>query len=148
MAATFPEYALFATDADRAAARRDAGRAHFRYSLPIGALTCVVVVLIGDLLGLRCTRWGLERVVNPGLFGGVAFALVLWVTRWLTRTRTQRFLRERLVANGIPVCMSCGYDLRGQTEARCPECGTAFDQRLVRRAAPERTTRNDSRKRR
>ena len=24
-------------------------------------------------------------------------------------------------------CATCGYDLRGQVEPRCPECGTAFD---------------------
>jgi len=28
-------------------------------------------------------------------------------------------------------CLLCGYDLRGQTEARCPECGTAFDNYLL-----------------
>lgn len=25
------------------------------------------------------------------------------------------------------ICKGCGYDLRGQTEPRCPECGTPFD---------------------
>lgn len=25
------------------------------------------------------------------------------------------------------LCRNCGYDLRGQTEPRCPECGTPFD---------------------
>ena len=25
------------------------------------------------------------------------------------------------------LCLGCGYDLRGQVEHRCPECGRAFD---------------------
>ena len=29
------------------------------------------------------------------------------------------------------VCKKCGYDLRGLTEHRCPECGHAFDPRRM-----------------
>jgi hypothetical protein len=28
-------------------------------------------------------------------------------------------------------CKKCGYDLRGQKTQRCPECGDAFDPRIV-----------------
>lgn len=28
-------------------------------------------------------------------------------------------------------CLQCGYFLRGLTEARCPECGTPFDPKLL-----------------
>jgi hypothetical protein len=30
-----------------------------------------------------------------------------------------------------PVCMRCGYSLRGLTLPRCPECGTPFDPHLL-----------------
>jgi hypothetical protein len=30
---------------------------------------------------------------------------------------------------GRPRCRSCGYDLRGNTSGRCPECGTATTER-------------------
>ena len=30
---------------------------------------------------------------------------------------------------GARTCAACGYDLRGQVEPRCPECGTTFDPR-------------------
>jgi len=33
------------------------------------------------------------------------------------------FLRQYLNDNGMPVCQGCGYDLRGQVQPRCPECG-------------------------
>jgi hypothetical protein len=35
----------------------------------------------------------------------------------------RRNLREQLIARGVPICLHCGYDLRGQIEPRCPECG-------------------------
>ncbi len=38
---------------------------------------------------------------------------------------------SRLVPRVEHVCANCGYDLRGQTEARCPECGKEFDARLL-----------------
>jgi len=49
----------------------------------------------------------------------------------LARRGIERHLRTRLLAAGVPVCMHCGYDLRGQTQARCPECGRAFDPHLL-----------------
>lgn len=59
------------------------------------------------------------------LAGGGAF--------WGFRSRMRRCLREDLVLRGIPVCVPCGYDLRGQGEPRCPECGTPFDPALLSR---------------
>ncbi|MCC6907943.1 MAG: hypothetical protein IT430_08400 [Phycisphaerales bacterium] len=31
--------------------------------------------------------------------------------------------------DGIPRCRKCGYDLRGSTSGRCPECGTDHSPR-------------------
>jgi len=46
---------------------------------------------------------------------------------WLFSKPFQQHLRKRLLDRGVKVCMACGYDLRGQTECRCPECGTPFE---------------------
>ena len=35
--------------------------------------------------------------------------------------------RTRQVRKRMPRCLRCGYDLRGQTTPRCPECGLEFD---------------------
>ena len=47
--------------------------------------------------------------------------LALW---FLDRRR--RWLRLRLVAQGVPICLHCGYDLTGNSSGRCPECGDAI----------------------
>jgi hypothetical protein len=39
---------------------------------------------------------------------------------------------RRRLPTCVSLCQSCGYDLRGQIEPRCPECGTTFDQSLVK----------------
>ncbi|MGB0717454.1 MAG: hypothetical protein ACPGXK_16375, partial [Phycisphaerae bacterium] len=49
------------------------------------------------------------------------------------RKPLQRSLRETLRRHGVPICLGCGYDLRGHDQAdrdssieespRCPECG-------------------------
>ena len=33
-------------------------------------------------------------------------------------------------------CLNCGYDLRGQVEPRCPECGTEFDPESILQELP------------
>lgn len=30
------------------------------------------------------------------------------------------------------LCVGCGYDLRGLSEARCPECNTPFDPEMFK----------------
>ena len=49
-----------------------------------------------------------------------------------TRKRIRRQMRQRLQEIHIPICLECGYDLRGQEQARCPECGREFDPGLLR----------------
>jgi len=38
----------------------------------------------------------------------------------------------RLGAGGRPTCSHCGYDLRGQKTPRCPECGKAFEEDVLK----------------
>lgn len=50
----------------------------------------------------------------------------------IARRRIRPFIWQKLAERGVIVCLHCGYDLRGQTVCRCPECGKAFDpQRLT-----------------
>lgn len=38
----------------------------------------------------------------------------------------------RLGAGGHPRCARCGYDVRGQEVPRCPECGTPFEEDVLK----------------
>jgi len=58
---------------------------------------------------------------------------------WLFRRRIQRSLRRQLIDRGVPVCLKCGYQLRGLMDPRCPECGEAFDERLLELCRPDDT---------
>ncbi len=63
-------------------------------------------------------RWGrgssLIALLSTGLVGS---GLALWAAAW--------------ICHDVPepakvACPSCGYDLRGQRECRCPECGQEY----------------------
>ena len=47
--------------------------------------------------------------------------------------------RESLADSGLS-CLSCGYNLTGLTQPRCPECGIEFDWEQVRQRAANRPT--------
>jgi hypothetical protein len=61
----------------------------------------------------------------------VPFLLAALVYSWLLRRRIRHDVRQYLLGLGCKVCLHCGYDLRGQTQPRCPECGSPFDPGLL-----------------
>lgn len=69
--------------------------------------------------------WGAsEAVLVLGLLYGGGCA-VLHHRLILGSELFRRRLREMIAARGVRICVNCGYDLRGQVEPRCPECGRA-----------------------
>lgn len=91
----------------------------------------IVVFIVGVICMIRLRWWVVEQTGFPNtVVGGliqVAFiSSISIVPVWVFRRRIQAQLRSQLNQSGRRVCMSCGYDLRGQIERRCPECGTAF----------------------
>lgn len=69
--------------------------------------------------------------IRPALTG-VVTAGVYIIFYHLWRNSRRRLLRKKLVEKGVPICIECGYDLRGQIEPRRPECGTGFDPKLLK----------------
>jgi len=111
--------------------------------LPRGGLLayCVILVVVLAVAPpmaqfLLLSLPGVDEV--PPVFNGVVVALIVvpapMVTAWIFRRKVQRSLRQQLTERGRPICLECGYDLRGQTVSRCPECGTAFDEKLLKDA--------------
>ena len=63
-----------------------------------------------------------ERAFSYALFFGLPVATVVSFVVWreMRAIDRRRKRQER-------VCANCGYDLRGQIELRCPECGEPFE---------------------
>ncbi len=129
----YPELLLFPSAADALGVLN----AWWRRQLRTGLFWLAVAVFIAALAGsgavaaLAQRRWlpdaGFPLAVPVNVVLGVGGTFVL---SRLWRRRTRRHLRTELVTRGVPVCVPCGYDLRGLPEPRCPECGAAFDPRL------------------
>ncbi len=106
------------------------------------AVVCLAIALLGvlayclALLYLPPLRWLQEsRYVAVGVF--VVLLPAAYLAFRLLREPMRRVVRGDLQAAGVPICIQCGYDLRGQTIARCPECGQPFEEKLL----PEKTDR-------
>ena len=83
-----------------------------------------------------------ERALQGTLWSGLlehtragspvlAMGLTLVLISRIRRRHFDRALREQLIRRGCAVCIKCGYDLRGQTVARCPECGVLFNPDIL-----------------
>lgn len=80
------------------------------------------------LLRLACRTLlpgGTPRFVRPVIVIAGTIAVYYGLLRLLHTWGTARDLRKLLIKEGIPVCLKCGYDLRGLGPAAgsCPECG-------------------------
>ena len=57
---------------------------------------------------------------------GAMFVLCIAGLFWTDRKRVRRL--ESWLDQGVPVCLACGYPLRGLDSPACPECGAAWSQ--------------------
>jgi len=143
--AGLPELEYFEDEAARQKALTEIGDE--AADLKSGGYWSGVGILIGAMIvGLVTIRWLLRFVVWPPLLEEVLLWLAATATfaltlRWLHRSGVAAQLRTKLLVCGVPVCMKCGYLLRGLPldPGRCPECGRAFDdsvRELLKRQGP------------
>jgi hypothetical protein len=122
----FPELSQFADRAEGEAALSAARNRIFRQTR---RWIILVVVLLGVGVAIALLALGLKNVLRTnvswiGAFAGpVAGFVWVWVANVMFRRPIQRDLREQLAKRGVPICIPCGYDLRGSVSGRCPECG-------------------------
>lgn len=97
-----------------------------------GRTTGTFVVGIGGLLLSLLIGWAFAAASNEEELGIIIGGLV-WFVLWLFGTaivwrETKAERSQRLAAMGISAlpCPSCGYNLSGLRESRCPECGAQF----------------------
>ncbi len=104
-----------------------------------------VLILAGAAIAAAAlARFLLSRVAWPRILEAAIYWLAIGVTfglvlRRLHRAGTPEQLRQKLLQSGVPVCLACGYLLRGLPTAtnRCPECGTALSDEVRAIRVPE-----------
>ena len=125
-----PEIVMFKTNDQRKAAMRHALSVSSPGSWRLWAWTLLyILAVVGTIYGLLYleTRFPVASDIASKVMPLALAATCLWFCRSLLRRR----LRVLLAARGVPICIPCGYDLRGQIVSRCPECGSTFDEGLL-----------------
>lgn len=127
----FPELMLLRTAGARDAAFR-AAKPFFRLSSNSSIFFFVALLLSGPA-GILSLLAGLRVPLYVAHFSAFAVLSLFFSCGnvLFARRRITRNLRRQLVDRTIPICVGCGYDLRGQRDPRCPECGESFDAALV-----------------
>jgi hypothetical protein len=92
---------------------------------PVFIAGAIIGVIAKFFIGGYFGSWGPDIVLYLCFWGG------MFASQFVGVGRTRRKLRIELVSQQVPICIPCGYDLRGQTEPRCPECGASFDSALL-----------------
>lgn len=132
----YPELLYFPPEQREAALRNSTRKNPWDWFICILLqLTCVALwllghVFIGEALG------GYPQAAGQTLWLMLFFAVLWFLDREIDTKPVRASLRKRLLELGIPLCPTCGYDLRGQTEPRCPECGKAFAESLMKCEEP------------
>lgn len=115
----YPELARFTTEKERQDALKQAYGSDSKVQWAAFLGVPLVVLPVKHLLPWRLLQFPLVIVLAASWGFG---------TTWIGRRRVQRALRLRLLEHGVPICLTCGYDLTGNTSGRCPECGTKANQ--------------------
>ena len=107
----FPELGRFPTDHDaRAALKRARSRLQWNPWFIIAAIILLGLFMIATFslpsVGVPISARGRVRLVLMILLWTGILAL-----GWSFRGTIRRYLRQQLVQEGIPICVSCGYDL-------------------------------------
>jgi len=92
-------------------------------------LSALGAAIVGGLAG-----WSAGSLIGPldagfGVFIGGILAIILWLiaTVFIWReTAAERAQRIKGSSKSAVTCPTCGYNLTGLSESRCPECGSKF----------------------
>ncbi len=125
--AGLPEMGLFETPVQRREVLNEVGRPR---GLSIGRKLSFAIPMVLCVTILMASRAGLirNRTITGMAMAGVP--AIIFMELWQRRAAVRRPIREKLLSLGVPVCLECGYSLRGAPpdSSRCPECGTEMAQ--------------------
>jgi len=97
-----------------------------RYWLPMILVSMTAAAFVPTISLLIGRIFSVPPRLRESMIFGLVMGSLLAGWRLAFRGSIQKQIRVEMIARGIPVCMGCGYDLRGQVEPRCPECGRPF----------------------
>jgi hypothetical protein len=130
-----PELALWETASERRTvlwlAWRESGGITLRLSLFSGVVTVVwfIAITLAPIVlvfcGARLLPPSTQAVVYLTTMVAFALAGAGAVLHYRRVPLIRATLRRMALEQGVSVCQVCGYDLRGISDDRCPECGTA-----------------------
>ncbi len=112
----------------------------------LGAVVAAIVVGggIGLLFGASFGSGSDTEIFTVFLGGVLAILLWLFATVFLWReTPAERAARVGAAGGSAVACPTCGYNLTGLGEARCPECGSRFTLDELLAAQPARVAAAD-----
>ena len=96
------------------------------YAVALIVLSLGVAGLIVSIS--RVGQWSVTGVKLAAILCALIPMLLIPLV-WVRERKWMRvYLRNYLNDHAVPICRICGYDLRGQVDPRCPECGTPCDE--------------------
>lgn len=127
------ELDLFPDEQAREAAIKSHADSIKGWSLVSGIAICSAIALSAFVFARFVLVPGISQLMPRGLppwaREPLQFAFVISVifltVRGMHRWGVRRALRQKLITHKVPICISCGYLLRGlpATADCCPECG-------------------------
>jgi len=133
-----PELQLFQDDDQREAAITELEKqGSVLQGIGHGIVLLVVLLLFKEFIWFRIpapqwAEWGISPFIPP--------SVMIAYSTFLQRRRASKFFRDRLLKSGVPICIQCGYCLRGIESNKCPECGREIEAN-IRRMIEEDATR-------
>ena len=120
-------FAVFAVATSRAPTRLHALR---RVILAVLAGSLIELLVAGTAHMVVRRRPGCFVGLSTGIGVGAGVTVMVWAFGPAIMLLFLQAWRSRLSSK----CQTCGYDLRGLPEPRCPECGRPFRPQDIRRA--------------